>query len=94
MERKNNSPGFWVGVFLGAILSVILLVMAGTKEGRLFAKRMKRRIEGQIDDLEYEIEKEGGIIDKAEDIKEKATKKSQDVASKIGNKIFRRQGKS
>lgn len=94
MERKNNSSGFWVGMFLGAILSVILLVLAGTKEGRLFAKRMKRRIEGQIDQLEHEMEKEGGVIDRAEELKEKAAKKGQDVASKIGNKLFRKQGKS
>lgn len=105
MERKNNSSGLWVGIFLGAILSVILLVLAGTKEGRLFAKRMKRRIEGQIDELEYEMEKEGGIINKAGELKERvlitasektkeAAKKSQDVASKIGNKLFRKQGKS
>lgn len=116
MERKNNSSGFWVGIFFGAILSAILLVLMGTKEGREFAKKMKKRIEGQLDDLEYEIQREGGVIDQAEELKEQALiaaseksreaakkvkevrnkveSKSQDVASKIGNRIFRKQGKS
>lgn len=133
MERKNNSGGFWIGVFLGAILSVVLLMLMGTDEGKRFSKRLKRKVEDQLDDLSEEINRSGGVIDKATELKEKAfvkaSQKSRDIeakvrkikkdventvdqrlsevedqvvsddntdnmASRIGNKLFKRQGKS
>lgn len=93
MEKRNKPPEFWIGIFLGAILSVVLLLLTGTKEGRQFAKKLKRRIEeGDIVDRASEL-KEQALITASEKTRE-AAKKSQDVASKIGNKIFRKQGKS
>ncbi len=97
MDRQGQSAGFWLGVFIGAIIGVGSLLLLSTKEGRVLLHDLWHRLEkilGEWEERFEEVEKQAEekkevVIEQLGEVKEKVTEKVEEAKVNVIDQIHK-----